>query len=150
MKKLVAMTAICVAGMVFAQEPAAPEAAVPAGAPKCECAEGTPCQCGAEKKAPAPGEFRRNRGQRGEGAVRGKRGPQGERPAMRRPPMPKVKKCECSPECKGVIILPPNATEGEPLFKVVPPPESMGPRPGANGRPRGRRPQAEAPAPKPE
>ena len=49
-------------------------------------------------------------------------------------PMPKFKKCECCPECKGVIILPPNAEEGEPLFKLFGG-EGRGPRPEFKGRP---------------
>ena len=167
MKKMIAMSAICMAGMVFAQEPVAPaEGAAPAEPPKCECAAGKPCECaqpckcGEEMPAPRKGELRHNRGPKGEGGMRQGRGPNGMGPEARRPPMPKFKKCECSPECKGVIILPPDSPEGEPIFKLFPRPEGNGPRPEGRGpRPgmrnrHGKGPQApvapEAPAPQAE
>ena len=70
------------------------------------------------------------------------------RPERKAPPVrqhgmrgPRVKKCDCCENCKGVILLPPNSTEGEPLFKgrdrmhqrpgrPGPGPRHGGPRPG--------------------
>ena len=132
MKKLIAMSALVMAGMVFAQEPeaTAPEAA-PAEPPKCECGAGKPCECpkpckcGGERKGPR-GEFRRREGMQGQHR-QGMQGPHGRH-------MPKFKKCECSPECKGVIILPPDSQEGEPLFKLFRG-EGRGPAPEMNRRP---------------
>ncbi len=129
MKKLMTIVALCLAGIAFAQEPdAVASATPPADKPAVEA-----------PKPPANRDFRQ----------RGMRGPQ--RPA------PKFKKCECCPDCKGIIILPPNATEGEPLFKAF----GEGPR-GPRGEfkgprgPRGERPQFKGPrgprpdAPKPD
>jgi len=119
MKKLMTIAALCLAGIAFAQEPdAVASATPPADKPAVEA-----------PKPPANRDFRQ----------RGMRGPQ--RPA------PKFKKCDCCPACKGIIILPPNATEGEPLFKAF----GEGPR-----GPRGERPQFKGPrgprpdAPKPD
>lgn len=133
MKKLIAMTALCMAGMVFAQEPeAAPEAAAAQPA-KCECVAGKPCvcpkpcQCGGEEKKGPRGEFRKRDGRHGKP---GMRGPEGR--GMNRQG-PKFKKCECSPECQGIVILPPNASEGEPLFKLFGG-ERRGQRPEFKGR----------------
>ena len=133
MKKLMAMAAVCMAGIVFAQEPEvapAPEAA-PAEPPKCECVAGKPCECpkpcecGGENKGPRHGEFRKDGRMGHRPEMRGPHGRKG--PGMHRQG-PKFKKCDCCPECKGVIILPPNATEGEPLFKAFGG-ERRGPRP---------------------
>ncbi len=137
MKKLMMIAALCVSGMVFAQEAEpvpAPECApcegqkcecAPDKGPKCECAAGKPCECpkpckcgeGGERKCPKGGEFRRP-GEKGpRHGMRGEHG-KGDRPMHHRGP--KFKKCDCSPECKGIILLPPDSPEGEPLFKAFP------------------------------
>lgn len=144
MKKLIAMAALCMAGVVFAQEQeAAPAPEAAPEAPKCECGAGKPCECpkpckcgGEEKKGPR-GEFRRHGGMHGQRP--GMRGPQGQGGRGMHRQMPKFKKCECCLECKGVIILPPDSQEGEPLFKLFKG-EGNGPRPEMK-RPQGQKPE---------
>lgn len=116
MKKLMIIATLCLAGVAFAQEPEAPKACPCAG--ECACGKGPACDC-AQPAAEAP------------------KPPEGKdfRPRGPRRPMPKFKKCECCPECKGVI-LPERPPRGE--------------RPGFKG-PRGERPAFKGPrGPKPE
>lgn len=116
MKKLIIAGALGIAGLVYAQEAAveAETSATPvAPAAACQCQAGEPCTCGEACKCAKP-----------------QLPPRGPRPEFRghrhgphhgaRPPhqMPKFKKCTCCEGCEGVIILPPNSTEGEPLFKL--------------------------------
>ena len=74
---------------------------------------GAMCALADEPVSPAPAEG--GQSERPEVMVR----PERRDPAMRRPGMrgPRAKKCDCCENCKGVIILPPDSTEGEPLFK---------------------------------
>lgn len=125
MKRLIVIAAICACGMVFAQEAEAP-APEP---PKCECKQGKPCEC------PPPCECADGEKKKDGGEFR-KRGPRGKNAPGNRI---KVKKCDCCPECKGVVILPPDAEDGEPLHKFL---ESQGMRPGGRQGRRGRRPKA--------
>ncbi|MBR0197448.1 MAG: hypothetical protein IJQ34_04885 [Kiritimatiellae bacterium] len=134
MKKLMMMSVICATTLVFAQQQEQSNA--PEAAPECKCG------CSAKKLPPPPCA-------KAEGCRRGmqcpqkegfppKCGPKAECGAQRpAPALPRIKKCDCSPDCKGVIILPANSTEGEPLFKdaqMVPCERKegfrRGPRPG--------------------
>ena len=154
MKKLIAIAALSMAGIVFAQEPEvapAPEAA-PVPPPQCECVAGKPCVCpepckcgGEEKKGPRCGEFRKHGGRHGRPGMRGHEGRGMHRQG------PKFKKCDCCPECQGIIILPPNASEGEPLFKLFggegrePRRVFKGRRPDLNGQKCGEGPKCDCP-----
>lgn len=106
MKKMIAIGVLCFAGAVFAQEQTAPVAAAPAAT--CECKAGKPCTCGDKCAC-------------GEGCpCCAKKGPAARRhPGEGRRGGPKYKKCACSPDCQGIILLPPDAEEGEPLFKLL-------------------------------
>ena len=105
-----------------------PECKCPPKGDKCKCKSGKPCKCGPECKCPPKGDKCKCDKAAGE-----RRGP-GEGRHGRRGP--KFKKCDCSPNCPGVIILPPDSEEGEPLFKLF---GGKG-RPGEGmGRGRGRR-----------
>ena len=126
MKKLMIIATLCLAGVAFAQEPEAPKACPCAG--ECACGKGPACDCAqpaAEAPKPPEGKDFRQRGPRR--------------------PMPKFKKCECCPDCKGVILpeRPPRGERGE--FKG-----SRGERGEFKG-PRGERPAFKGPrGPKPE
>lgn len=105
---------VCGEGCACGAQPSAPAVAAPAAAvPVCECKAGKPCicgegcRCGAACSAPC---------QDGKCALRG--GPNGHRGPRPHHRMPKFKKCTCCEGCEGVIILPPDSPEGEPLFKL--------------------------------
>ena len=100
MKKLMMVAALAFAAIAYAEEEAAPaEAAVPQPAPQCESKEGAPCKCGDEKIERKCGEFKGPRhghhGMHHRGMQRGEQG------------VPRFVKCNCCPDCKGLILLPP-------------------------------------------
>ena len=130
MKNLVVAVALFAAGTLFAA-PCGEAGSCAKDGPKaaCECKSGKPCKCAPECKCADKGD--KCKCDKGPGEGRRGQGPHGRR-------MPKYKKCDCSPNCPGVIILPPDSEEGEPLFKLF---KEQGGKPGEGmGRGRGRRP----------
>ena len=137
MKKLTMAFAIALATFAFAQEVPTPACACKAGAPcicgeKCECAAkpacackaGAPCVCGKENcdcpKPPKCGMDKRGFRGKGPGCGMGAQRPDRD--------VPRFVKCNCCPECKGLILLPPANCRfgmpkcGKPCNGAMPPP----------------------------
>ena len=142
MKKLMIIAAIAVAGFAFAQEagvPPPPPAEAPAAISECakEPEAAPKCPCGAEKKCgPKPECAGQKPGcERKGGEFRGPRhhGQHGMRHGMGG--KPRFQKCNCCPECKGFIMLPPEC--------------GCGPKdaPEGKGCPCGKGPQCDCPKP---